>query len=75
LGRHSILVIEGVVGVDVGVGKSGREAGFYARATGYNFRFARIADGGIDYRKNDVFVVERGGTFRPQNDAGFPSRS
>ena len=63
LGRYYLFLVEGIVRVYVGVGEDGGEGGFYARVADDDFGFARIADGGIYDGQDNVFVVQRGGTF------------
>jgi len=63
LRRNNFFLIEGVMGVDVGMSKDGGYGGFYAGVADGDFCFAGIADGGIYYGQDNLLFVERGGAF------------
>ena len=71
LGRHYLFLVEGVVGVDVGMGEGGGYGGFDAGVVNDDFGFAGIADGGIHHGQDDLFVVKRGGAFQAPERGGL----
>src|ERR1700737_2958959 len=64
-------LVEGVVGVNVGVREHGGGGGFDLRAVDDELGFSRFADGRIHDGQDESFVVERGGTVEGPKRCGL----